>query len=126
MRERYLLKQGFSLPAFFLDCKYDEDNKEEEAAFNASLENMLISAKLKTPYNPKDATAALPMNVRLAEEKKILAKKATENEERANKEAYLREKERLEGELKVKNCIKENQVKLQEFELLMKLKIEEF
>ena len=77
----------FSLPAFFLDCKYDEENKEEEDAFHASLENMLISAKLKTPYNPKDSTAALPMNVRLEEEKKILAKRAKENEERANLEA---------------------------------------
>ena len=72
MRKRYNLNQEFALPAFFLDCKYDEEDEEETAAFRASFENILISAKIKAPYNPQKATAAMPINVRLEEEKKIL------------------------------------------------------
>ena len=94
MRERYQLKQEFALPAFFLDCKYDEDDAEETAAFRASFENILISAKIKTPYNPQNATAAKPINVRLEEENKQLEEekicadnRARENMERANMEA---------------------------------------
>jgi hypothetical protein len=94
LRQRYHLNQEFALPAFFLDCKYDEDDEEESAAFKASFENILISAKIKTPYNPQSAIAAKPIHVKLEEEKKSLEqgkvsaeKKARENEERANKEA---------------------------------------
>ena len=94
MRQRYHLNQEFALPAFFLDCRYDEEDDEESAAFKASFENILISAKIKAPYNPQSATAAMPINVRLEEEKKQLEEekvsaenRARENEERANKEA---------------------------------------
>ena len=94
MRQRYHLNQEFALPAFFLDCRYDEDDEEEKAAFRASFENILISAKIKTPYNPQNAIAAKPINVRLEEEKKHLEEekvsaenRARENEERANMEA---------------------------------------
>ena len=52
LRQRYHLSQEFALPAFFLDCKYREKDDEEKAAFRASFENILISAKIKTPYNP--------------------------------------------------------------------------
>lgn len=79
------------MPAFFLDCKYDETDDEEKAAFGASFENILVSAKIKTPYNPQNATAAKPMNVQLEEEKNILEEEkvsleiiARENEARAN------------------------------------------
>jgi hypothetical protein len=48
------------LPAFFLDCKYDEKDEEEKTAFALSFENILISARLKKPYNPQDAVAARP------------------------------------------------------------------
>ena len=91
LRQRYNLSQEFALPAFFLDCKYRERDDEEKAAFRASFENILISAKIKTPYNPQSATAAMPVNVRLEEEKKNLEEekisaenRARENELRAN------------------------------------------
>jgi hypothetical protein len=98
LRERYLLSQHFALPTFFLDCKYDEFDEEEKIAFTCSFENTLASARIKKPYNPQDAIAARPQNVKLEEEKKqleeekiFLAKIARENEEKAKKEAILRE-----------------------------------
>ena len=60
------------MPGFFIDCKYAEKDIEEKAAFEASFENILTAAKIKTPYDPKSATAAKPMNVRLEEENNIL------------------------------------------------------
>ena len=58
------------MPTFFLDCKYDEEDEEEKIAFEASLKNILISAKLKKPYDPKFSIAAKPQNVKLEEENK--------------------------------------------------------
>ena len=72
LRERYLLSQHFALPTFFLDCKYDEFDEEEKIAFTCSFENTLASARIKKPYNPQDAIAARPQNVKLEEEKKQL------------------------------------------------------
>jgi hypothetical protein len=57
-RERYNIPQMLALPIFFLDCKFDEQDEEEKRAFNASFENILISARIKMPYNPQGATAS--------------------------------------------------------------------
>ena len=63
------------MPAYFLDCKYDEEDDEEKNAFKSSLELVLISAKGKTAYDPQKATVARPLNVKLEEEKKELEEK---------------------------------------------------
>jgi hypothetical protein len=80
------------LPTFFLDCKYDKNDKEETDAFIASFKNTLITATVKKPYYPQGATAARPLNIKLEEEKKELEEKkvsleklAKENEEKARK-----------------------------------------
>jgi hypothetical protein len=70
LRELYNLHQKLSLPTYFLDCHYDEEDNEETTAFNLSFENILCSAKMKVPYNPQGATAAKPLNAKLEEEKK--------------------------------------------------------
>ena len=57
MRELYNIHQELALPTFILDCEYDEDNDEEKAAFRTAFENILVSARLKKPYNLQGATA---------------------------------------------------------------------
>jgi hypothetical protein len=95
------------LPTFFLDCHYAEKDQEEKTAFSVSFENTLISARMKQPYNPKDATAARPQNVKLEDEKKqleeekvSLSKIARDNEQKAKEEKKKREDERIQSNLR--------------------------
>jgi hypothetical protein len=62
LRERYNLVEDFSLPSFFIDCKFDNKNKEEKTAFNVSFDNTLISARLKWPYYLQCVTAVTPFD----------------------------------------------------------------
>jgi hypothetical protein len=57
------------LPAFILDCEYEEDDPDEKTAFESAFESILLSATLMKPYNPQGATAAMPLIVKLEEEK---------------------------------------------------------
>ena len=84
----------FALPTYFLDCKYDKEDDEETNAFKSSLENVLISAKGKTPYDPEKATVARPLNVKLEDEKKELEEKKVQAEKQAKE---YEEKARVEA-----------------------------
>jgi hypothetical protein len=83
LRERYNLPQKLSLPTFFLDCRYDEEDEEETTAFNVSFANILISAMMKDPYNPQGAIAVKPLNAKLEEEKKRLEEEKVSLEKKA-------------------------------------------
>ena len=104
MRDRYVLGPEITLPTFFLDCHYDEDDEEEKTAYDASFENILSSAKMNEGYNAQRANAAKPLHAKLEEEKKVLEeekesllKKAKDSEAKARNEAHRRELERLES-----------------------------
>ena len=132
LRMRYNLPKDLALPSFFLDCKYDEDDDEEKNAFKASFMNILISAKRKEPYNPKGKTAAMPLQVKLEEEKKefeekrvSLEKLAKENEEKARNEALLREKEIQENKLREQKLAFEAIETKRKHEIEMEQKIKE-
>lgn len=82
LRERYNLDKNLSLPTFFLDCKYDEEDEEEKTAFTASFENILISAKMKEPYYLQGATA-VPL---------LIAKLEWENRQLKEEKEYLNQR----------------------------------
>ena len=97
LRKRYNLAEELTFPTFFIDCHYDDNDEEESTAFTSALDDCLIAAKMKQPYNPQVAIAARPQNVKLEQEKKqleeekvSLMKMARDNEEKAKNEAYLR------------------------------------